>query len=91
MKDGGIGMKKIILTILLIASMGLCGCNSTPLEATEISYVPIIEEIESGYNYEIFVDNETGVEYILITNRVGCGIQPRYDTDGTIRVRNIDK
>ena len=70
-------MKKIIAIILcVLIVLGLCGWTNIHTEDVKpMTYI------------NIYVDDETGVEYILFEGYNRGGICPRYNADGTLRVR----
>lgn len=70
-------MKKIIAIILCILLIfGLCGWSKVDSQ-----------NISSMENITVMVDDETGVEYIIFSGYKRGGICPRYNADGTLRVR----
>ena len=70
-------MKKIIAIILCVLLVcGLCGW--TKVESKNLNAMT---------NITVIVDDETGVEYIVFSGYNRGGICPRYNTDGTMRVR----
>lgn len=81
-------MKKIISLILVIAIMLLVGCAETTEADTQTNY---IQDDDYGY-YEIIVDKETGVNYILYSNYHihGSGITARLNADGTPYVSGVN-
>lgn len=80
-------MKKVISLILVIAIMLLIACSDVEAD-TEVNY---IQDISYGY-YEILIDKETGVNYILYSNNYkhADGITPRLNADGTPYVSEVE-
>ena len=77
-------MKKIaiaLLALLLFAAL-LCGCGKSdePEDKTVDRFMQVSCEWEKpGSNFYVFVDTETGVEYIYSYD---CGICPLIDSNG---------
>lgn len=78
----------IVGTVLLVA---LCGCTTT-VHAEQKNPLKIWFQNENGA-YETFclVDEETGVNYVVVGTEVGNGhrsisITPRLNADGTLYV-----
>ena len=70
-------MKKIVAIILCVLLVcGLCGWKKIDSENMDVFT-----------NIGIIVDEETGVEYIVFSWYNRGGICPRYNADGTLRVR----
>lgn len=70
-------MKKIIAIILcVLIVLGLCGWAKVDSK-----------DLNTFMNITVIVDDETGVEYIVFSGHNRGGICPRYNTDGTLRVR----
>lgn len=63
--------------------------------AGELSEFRKYSEFGGSGNVKVFVDPETGVEYLVYAEKVGyagCGgITPRLNPDGTVRVRSDDE
>lgn len=78
-------MKKIISLILVIAIALLVACAETTEADTQTEY------IQDVYNYyEIIVDKETGVNYIVHDFKYEYGITPRLNADGTPYVSEVN-
>lgn len=45
------------------------------------------EDMNVSANISVIVDEETGVEYVVYNGYNRGGICPRYNADGTLRVR----
>ena len=70
-------MKKIVAIILCVLLVcGLCGWKKIDSENMDVFT-----------NIGIIVDEETGVEYVVYNGYNRGGICPRYNADGTLRVR----
>ena len=69
-------MKKIIAAIITgLIILSLCGCKRIEGETMDL--------MNAIY---IYVDEETGVEYIVYNGYKKGGICPRYNADGSLRV-----
>lgn len=70
-------MKKIVAIILCVLLVcGLCGWKKIDSE-----------DMNVFANISVIVDEETGVEYVVYNGYNRGGICPRYNADGTLRVR----
>lgn len=78
-------MKKIISLILVIAIMLLVACAGTTEADTQTEY---IQEYEG--KYQILVDKETGVNYIVYNSHYKGGITVRLNADGTPYVSGVN-
>ena len=76
-------MKKIISLILVIAIILLVGCSDVEA-GTQINY------IQNDWDYNIVVDKETGVNYIVYIDYKQGGITPRLNADGTPYVSEVN-
>ncbi len=70
-------MKKILVLIILI--LFLSGCKASATYKTEET---------DNYDYGVFVDKATCVEYLVSYEYKKGGIIVRYNQDGTIKVNN---
>lgn len=73
-------MKKAIICVLLIFALALTGCESS--ENTE-NESELSEYSNSVY---LYIDDETGVEYLIFNSIYGGGMCPRFNADGSLRV-----
>lgn len=84
-------MKKLILllTALMLAIPVLA--EATSQRTINIEYKKNIMRLYSDQN--VYVDPETGVEYIVFVERrpygLGIGITPRFKADGTLKISNL--
>lgn len=74
-------MKIKILVVMLLAML-LSGCD---IQAEEDIY-----RKTNNYSMSIWVDEETGVEYIVCSFYSGAGITPRLNSDGTVMVEEVE-
>jgi hypothetical protein len=84
-------MKKLILLLTTLMFMVPILAEATSQRTLEIKYKKSIMRFTG--EQEVYVDPETGVEYIVIFERkqygLGVGITPRLNADGTLRVNNM--
>lgn len=72
-------MNKFIIVLAMIAMVVMCaGCGSTP---------EITSSGTTGPVREIITDEETGVQYIVVYRANGVAVTPRYNVDGSFRVK----
>ena len=83
-------MKKIISLILVISIILLVGCASDTEASSKIRNIQdrIYNDVETAF--EIAVDKETGVNYIIYNGYKQGGITPRLNADGTLYVSEKD-
>ena len=78
-------MKKILLLIIL--TLFLTGCGDVPISEdnnNETSYY-----IQDSRLFDIFVDKETCIEYILYDSGYKGGIIPRLNVNNTLKLNEI--
>lgn len=78
-------MKKIISLILVIAIMLLVGCADVSQADTQYKYIQ-----DRNSRCCIYVDEETGVNYIKYIDVYGGGITVRLNADGTPYVSEVE-
>ena len=77
----------IILLIGLIAL--LINVWVTPVKTVEPdkdSQIESVEKIDGDTNIKIFIDEETGVNYLIYDSYRRAGITPRFNADGSLYV-----
>ena len=74
-KDIGKLLITIIIALLCIGGFW-CWVYNTLAEPTEGDVV----------NSQVYIDKDTGVNYILFSSNGKCGVCPRYKADGTMYV-----
>jgi hypothetical protein len=47
-------------------------------------------EVKPSGCYSIYVDEDTGVNYIFYKSGYGGGLSPRYNADGTLYVSEVE-
>lgn len=78
-------MKKMLL--LIITLLCLTGCGAKPIsddKTNETSYY-----IQDSRLFDIFVDKETCIEYILYDSGYKGGIIPRLNVNNTLKLNEI--
>lgn len=73
-------MKKAIICVLLIFALALNGCESSENAENES------ESSEYSDSVYLYIDDETGVEYLVFNSINEGGICPRFNADGSLRV-----
>lgn len=82
-------MKKVISLILVIAIILLVGCADVTEADTQTYYIQ--DDEHSAYEpYQIVVDKETGVNYIVYCGNKKGGIIVRINADGTPYVSGVN-
>ena len=46
----------------------------------------ILEEDNYNLLLEIIVDDETGIEYLIVRQSKGIGVTPLYNADGSVKI-----
>lgn len=76
-------MKKIVL--LIVCLFMSAGCSSSGDNQTE-RFEMILEEDNYNFFLEIIVDDETGIEYLIVRQSKGIGVTPLYNADGSVKI-----
>ena len=73
-------MKKVLILVMcLVMVLVMMGCgDSEP------------NEVNASGLYAIYVDEDTGVNYIFYKSGYGGGLSPRYNADGTLYVSEVE-
>lgn len=74
--------KKIICFILTLTIVMLTACGNTE---NKTKYMQ-----DCNSNFKIFVDKETGVNYVYVSTAYGKGITVRLNADGTPYVSEVN-
>lgn len=77
-------MKKKILAAILTATLLIAGCSD--MANVSAGQDNTIVLVESGPNYNIYADKDTGVMYLKSRNAKGCGITVMLNADGTPKI-----
>lgn len=66
----------VVCVVLIVVGMvaALVGCSNDAIRSKD------------DVSHRIFIDEDTGVEYIVYKKDYGLGITPRYNADGTLKV-----
>lgn len=81
-------MKKIVFLVLaaLLLICASAGCIAEE-ETEEVASDKYIQNYEYSSNYVyVYVDEYTGVEYLIFSAVKKGGITPRYNADGTLKI-----
>lgn len=89
-------MKWKVSTIILAAALVIISCGSEAAEASreeEPFKMAYLDEAYASWHedFELYVDEETDVEYIIMAKEGAYAITPRYKRDGSIYVRRLKK
>lgn len=71
-------MKKVLLICLAILCSLLTGCGNEDTKYTKHN----VDVFDYSYTQQIYVDKETGVQYIYISTGNQCGLSVRLDATG---------
>lgn len=71
-------MKKVLLICLVILCSLLTGCGNEDTKYTKHD----VDVFDYPYRQRIYVDKETGVQYIYISAGNLCGLSVRLDANG---------
>ena len=77
-------MSALILAATFAFGTAACGQSKNEYTADETK---IINAVESGINYVVFVDTETGVMYVYVSNSGTCVM---VNPDGTPKIYEAD-
>jgi hypothetical protein len=81
-KDGGRMKKKIIVILSVIGlCFGLIGCSVDTIGENTVSSM-------GNECISIWVDEKTGVQYVIFSSYSKGGITPRLNADGSLYVEN---
>lgn len=88
MRKNHLNVKRILaifmLVVCIVSVMAITGCESSGEKVNGKTAVDSIVEISSSNNSEaIFVDQDTGVMYLLVKRGYGVGLTPLLNADGT--------
>jgi hypothetical protein len=77
--------KKIIIALSVIAlCFGLIGCSDDTTEENTVS-------IMNNAYISIWIDEETGVQYVIFNGYYKGGITPRLNADGSFHIENEER
>lgn len=79
---------KAVLAGIAILGIAIAGCGNSGSAKSDSEWE--MEYSESDYDFEIYRDSETGVNYIIYSHSGGYsgmgGLCPRYNADGSLYV-----
>lgn len=73
-------MKKVLLICLVILCSLLTGCGSKREDRQYVKYNTKVFDVDN--HQRIYIDKETGVQYIILYSDRGVGVSVRLDADG---------
>lgn len=80
-------MKRTVIAILICFSFLLGACTTITGTAEQKNPLKIWGENKNGaYNTLKVVDENTGVNYVVVSSSHGCAITPRLNSDGSLYV-----
>ena len=79
-------MKKIASLILVMLTILLVGCANDTEASSKIKSIQDRTHNDIDVTFEIVVDEETGVNYIVYNGYKQGGITPRLNSDGTLYI-----
>lgn len=84
-------MKKFVICVIAVLSVVFCGCAAQQEEATQQEEEKLREysRDDGVYDITVFVDPETGVNYLIFRGYCKGSMTVRYNADGTIMVTNF--
>ena len=87
-------MKKMILVMMMVVtvlSLTACGQQAKDETNTQTVQEDTVKHVSTGTsnnNVFVYVDPETGVNYLIYHGYRCGGITPRYDSEGNIMITN---
>lgn len=79
-------MKKKILAAILVTTLLIAGCSDMANVSAGQDNTMVL--VESGSNYLIYADKDTGVMYLYMGSGYGGGLTVMLNTDGTPKIWN---
>ena len=77
-------MRKKLITAIITATLLIDGCSDTVNVSEGQDNTMVL--VESGQEYLIYADNDTGVMYLYITISTGGGLTVMLNADGTPKI-----
>ena len=77
-------MKRKLITAIITATLLIAGCSDMANVSEEQENTMVL--VESGQEYLIYADNDTGVMYLYITISTGGGLTVMLNADGTPKI-----
>jgi hypothetical protein len=77
-------MKKKFTAAIITVALLITGCSDTANVSARQENTMVL--VESGQEYLIYADNDTGVMYLYITISTGGGLTVMLNADGTPKI-----
>lgn len=77
-------VRKKLITAIITATLLIAGCSDTANVSAGQENTMVL--VESGQEYLIYADNDTGVMYLYITISTGGGLTVMLNADGTPKI-----
>jgi hypothetical protein len=77
-------MRKKLITAIITVALLIAGCSDMANVSEEQENTMVL--VESGQEYLIYADNDTGVMYLYITISTGGGLTVMLNADGTPKI-----
>lgn len=77
-------MKRKLITAIITVALLIAGCSDMANVSEEQENTMVL--VESGQEYLIYADNDTGVMYLYITISTGGGLTVMLNADGTPKI-----
>lgn len=77
-------MKRKLITAIITVALLIAGCSDTANVSARQENTMVL--VESGQEYLIYADNDTGVMYLYITISTGGGLTVMLNADGTPKI-----
>ena len=77
-------MKKKFIAAIITATLLIAGCSD--MANISVGQENTMVLVESGQEYLIYADNDTGVMYLYITISMGGGLTVMLNADGTPKI-----
>lgn len=77
-------MKRKLITAIIAVALLISGCSDTANVSAGQENTMVL--VESGQEYLIYADNDTGVMYLYITISTGGGLTVMLNADGTPKI-----
>ena len=79
-------MRKFVYMLVLSAIIVFSVTGCEPSDDSDVKMVKTIEGIYDSGNVYVYVDPETGVNYLIFYGTRRGGMSPRYNADGSLYV-----
>lgn len=82
-------MRKKLITAIITATLLIAGCSDTANVSAGQDNTMVL--VESGLNYSIYADKDTGVMYLYMRSGSGGGLTVMLNADGTPKIWQGEK